>query len=368
MASAIGSTVSGFFSTLVSSFLVSVTCFGGSGFFSTGFSTCLGCGGGAVSVTTGAFSLILPTASSTGLASATFSASCLGFSFLPVFMPAATCENWSAEITSTGTESSSGVGRALVGNETMTHPNTRRCRTIEATSVLLILTFKSGLPFQSGNLFAGRSPFSRTLLRNDDDIGLEPGGADLSQQFHHIRVADVPVAAQVNHALGVRPRLPDSLDFGQQIGSRNRRIAQIQLDIRITTAFGAFDRQGQWGRIRGDRLAAARDRQIDIDVRGHQRGCHHEDDQQHEHHVHHRRDVDFRHHGFTPAAASAARRACHVHRHVSVLTIGSQISHNISNTGPHARSSIWRDRMAENSSAKPSRRWACRFTSEVNLL
>jgi len=64
------------------------------------------------------------------------------------------------------------------------------------------------------------------------------------------------------------------------------------------------------------------------------------------------------------AAASAARRACHVHRHVSVLTIGSQYI----DTGPHARSSIWRDRMAENSSANPSRRWACRFTSEVNLL
>ena len=32
------------------------------------------------------------------------------------------------------------------------------------------------------------------------------------------------------------------------------------------------------------------------------------------------------------------------------------------------RSSIWRDRIAENSSAKPSSRWACRFTSVMNLL
>ena len=32
------------------------------------------------------------------------------------------------------------------------------------------------------------------------------------------------------------------------------------------------------------------------------------------------------------------------------------------------RSSICRDRIAENSSAKPSRRWACLFTSETNLL
>ena len=35
---------------------------------------------------------------------------------------------------------------------------------------------------------------------------------------------------------------------------------------------------------------------------------------------------------------------------------------------PYARSSICRDRMAENSSAKPSRRWACLFTSDANLL
>ena len=97
IASAIGSglTGSGFFSIRLrlfcfgSSFGFSTT-FGGSGFFSTGFSSTFGCGGGAVSVTTGAFSVILPTASSTGLASATFSTSGFGFSFLPVFMPAMT--------------------------------------------------------------------------------------------------------------------------------------------------------------------------------------------------------------------------------------------------------------------------------------
>src|SRR4030081_1453194 len=87
-ASAIGSTLggSGFFSIAFGSSLglLSATGFGGSGFFSTGFSTGFGGGGGgAVSVTTGAFSAILPTVSSTGgLASATFSTSGLGFSFL----------------------------------------------------------------------------------------------------------------------------------------------------------------------------------------------------------------------------------------------------------------------------------------------
>ena len=35
---------------------------------------------------------------------------------------------------------------------------------------------------------------------------------------------------------------------------------------------------------------------------------------------------------------------------------------------PHPRSSICRDRIAVNSSANPSRRCACRFTSVMNLL
>ena len=84
---------SGFFSIGFGSSLglLSATGFGGSGFFSTGFSTGFGCGGGEVSVTTGGFSVILPMAlSSTGLASATFSTSGFGFSFLPDFMPAVT--------------------------------------------------------------------------------------------------------------------------------------------------------------------------------------------------------------------------------------------------------------------------------------
>src|ERR1700736_1853041 len=91
-ASAIGSTLggSGFFSIGFGSSLglLSATGFGGSGFFSGGFSTGLGAGSGAASVTMAFFSVTLPTASSTGLASATFSTSGFGFSFLPDFMPA----------------------------------------------------------------------------------------------------------------------------------------------------------------------------------------------------------------------------------------------------------------------------------------
>jgi hypothetical protein len=118
------------------------TAFGGSGFFSTGFSSTLGCGGGAVSVTTGAFSVTLPTASSTGLASATFSASGFGFSFLPVFMPAMTLASWSDEMTSTATDSSGGISSALVETDTIAYPSTRTCRATDATSVLsMSLTF-----------------------------------------------------------------------------------------------------------------------------------------------------------------------------------------------------------------------------------
>src|SRR5580704_11347750 len=92
-ASAIGSTFgcSGFFSAgFASSFgLSSATGFGGSGFFSTGFSGGFGAGSGAASVTT-VLSAILPTASSTGLASATFSTSGFGFALEPDLMPAVT--------------------------------------------------------------------------------------------------------------------------------------------------------------------------------------------------------------------------------------------------------------------------------------
>src|SRR6202165_1669991 len=86
-ASAIGSTLggSGFFSIGFGSSLglFSATGFGGSGFFSTGFSTGFGGGSGADAVTISFFSVILPTASSAGLASAIFSTSGFGLSFLP---------------------------------------------------------------------------------------------------------------------------------------------------------------------------------------------------------------------------------------------------------------------------------------------
>ena len=162
---------SGFFSTgFGSGFgLVSATGFGGSGFFSTGFSSGLGIGGGEVSVTTGGFSLILPTASSsTGFASATFSTSGFGFSFLPVFIPAVTLASWSAEITSTGKDSSGIDSNALLENDTKPHPITSTCRATDATRVLSTFTFTA----------------SGSLLHFGDQR--EPLEASARQQSHHL--------------------------------------------------------------------------------------------------------------------------------------------------------------------------------------
>src|SRR5258708_37021851 len=85
--------------------LSSATGFGGSGFFSTDFSTGFGGGSGAEAVTISFFSVILPMASSTGLASAIFSTSGFGLSFSPVLMPAGILEGWSAGVISTGIDS-----------------------------------------------------------------------------------------------------------------------------------------------------------------------------------------------------------------------------------------------------------------------
>ncbi len=93
-ASAIGSTFGGscFFSIgFGSSFGFSATGFGGSGFFSTGFSSTFGLRRRRGLGDDGRLLVVdLATVSSAGLASATFSTSGRGFSFLPVFMPAMT--------------------------------------------------------------------------------------------------------------------------------------------------------------------------------------------------------------------------------------------------------------------------------------
>jgi hypothetical protein len=93
------------------------------------------------------------------LASATFSASGFGFSFLPVFVPAMTLASWLESITSTGTESSGGISSALVENDSITHPSTQTCRATDAITVLSTLTFTRAFPFP-------RQPPRATWLRN----------------------------------------------------------------------------------------------------------------------------------------------------------------------------------------------------------
>src|SRR5262249_1606325 len=98
------------------------------------------------------------------------------------------------------------------------------------------------------------------------------------------------------------------------------------------------------------------------------------DDEQHEHHVDHRGDVDLAHHLATTAAAVPSQLRCggvSGHQLFPSRMIWSENRFplfGIMRPYPPPRSSICRDRIAENSSAKPSRRWACLFTSAANLL
>src|SRR5262249_55464371 len=152
----------------------------GSGFLSTGFSTGF-CSGALVEVTTSFFlSSILPMASSTGLASATFSTSGLGLSFSPFFMPAVIFLRSAVGMISTGSASGT-TSSAREEKEINPHPITRMWSATDATIVLSTFSFTSG-----------------TLLGNDHDARLETRVLDVPQQLHHVGVADVPVTAQID--------------------------------------------------------------------------------------------------------------------------------------------------------------------------
>jgi hypothetical protein len=79
------------------------------------------------------------------------------------------------------------------------------------------------------------------LLWNDDDIRLETGAPNVSQQFHHIRIANVLIASQKNYAFRIGPRRSDGFDLGFEFGRRDQGVAQIQFDSRITAASGSLD-------------------------------------------------------------------------------------------------------------------------------
>ena len=142
---------------------------------------------------------------------------------------------------------------------------------------------------------------------------MKPGAGQLSHHPGHRAVIGLLVGPHedtlVHPAAGVR----DRLQLRHQIGHRDFGVVDENPSLDV-------DRKLQRRLVLLEALGLGL-RQIERHAHGQKRRRHHEDDQQHQHDVHHRRDVDLRHHGPTPAAASAAAgRACHVHRHDLVLT------------------------------------------------
>src|SRR5258707_8186230 len=239
---------------------------------------------------------------------------------------------------STGIDSGGGASSDRAEKDISPHPITRTWSATDATSVLSTFTFRLSLIH-----FRHQRDAPKAGLRKP------------SHHLHHGTVVDLLVAPNKNTLVQPASRIGDRLQLRHQIVEGDFIVIEKDLTFEV-------DRKRQRILVLIEALGLGL-RQVERHAHRQQRRPHHADDQQHQHYVDHRRDVDLRHHGATPAAASPApRRTCHVHRHVLVLTMRSQY------TAPHALSSIWRDRIAENSSANPSSRWACRFTSEVNLL
>src|SRR3984957_6265500 len=283
-APAIGATLggSGFFSIGFGSSLglFSATGLGGSGFFSTGFSTGFGGGSGAVAVTISFFSVILPTLSSAGLASAIFSTSGLGLSFSPVLMPAVILESWSAEMISTGIDSGGGASSERAEKDTSPHPITRTWSATDAISVLSTFTFRLSL-----------------IHFRHQRHAPEAGGRQPSHHLHHGAVVDLLVAPNEDALIQPAARLGDRFQLRHQI---------INPDLGIVEEYLAFkvDRKRQRVLVLVEALGLGL-RQIERHAHRQQRRRDHEDDQQHQHDVDHRGDVDLRHPRAPPAAASA---------------------------------------------------------------
>src|SRR5690606_29622036 len=146
----------------------------------------------------------------------------------------------------------------------------------------------------------------------------------------------------------------DRLELGDDFFQRDFRLLKIYLAL---TVHGNRDRL-RFG-VERVRLGF---RKIDRHADRQKRSRHHENDQQHEHDVDEWGDVDLRYQGFTPpapAAAPTSRLPGYGHPHYaysSARAFGETFS------------SICRDNMAENSSAKPSIREAMLFASDESLL
>src|SRR5512139_1628926 len=195
-----------------------------------------------------------------------------------------------------------------------------------------------------------RSPFSslrfRALLEfGDQGYTMKAGRRQPTHHFHHGAIVHFLVPADIDPGFGAAARLRHRLHLGDQIVYGNLGILQENLALVV-------DRQGERFLVLIEALGLAL-RQIDWNPDREQWRRHHEDDEEDEHHVHHRRNVDLAHHPLAMMLALSDHRRAGIGSHKMI---------------PYPRSSICRDRMAANSSAKPSSRCACLLTSAANLL
>src|SRR5262249_24921140 len=140
-------------------------------------------------------------------------------------------------------------------------------------------------------------------------------------------------------------RFRDRLHFRDQIVGRDFAILQENLAFVV-------DGNGQRFFVLVETFSLTL-RQIDRHAHRQQRRRDHENYQQHKHHVDHRGHVDFAHHALAMMLAFSDDRRAGIGSHDAI---------------PYPRSSICRERIAANSSAKPSRRWACLLTSAQTWL
>src|SRR5215510_2964859 len=276
------------------------------------------------------FSATLVAALSTGLASATFSTSGLAaWTLGAVLIPAVIWENSVTEMMSIGRASVGGTSCGFTPKDTAAHSSAAACPTSDMVSPILI------------------RPSGALLDLGDQRHAAEARLRQAAHDPHHRTVIDFLVAANVNSLVHAPAGLGNGLQLGNQFLDLDLGFLQVHLALG-----GDRHRQGLLDLVEALGLGL---RQVDGHPDREQGGRDHDDDQQYEHHVDHRRDVDLGHDGLAPVASPADRPRCGC----AVCSHGGS---------PQPRSSICRDRMAANSSAKPSSRCACLFTSETNLL
>src|ERR1700674_3012639 len=317
MASGFGSSFGSDFGSLFSVALRSGT------FSSAGGGVC------AEAVTSSGFSTTLAAGLSDVFLSAIFSTGGFGVSLLGALRaPARNCENSVEEMRSTGIDSAGGALSAFGANDTKAHNSTAACALADMVSPVFMA------------IGAGSGPlFDLRHQRN----AVEAGRGEPAHDPHHGAVIHFAIPAHIDALVRSAASLGDRFELCNEIFDLDLGILQKNLAL-------AVDGDHQRLAILVERLGLGLG-QIDRHADREQRSRDHEDDQEHQHHVDERRDVDLAHDRAGAMPPLAGRRCLRA-------AVGAH----------HARSSIWRDRIAENSSAKPSSRCACLFTSDANLL